>query len=66
MRGGIDKHVLFQGRDAIRRELERVAPVVQDGGYIPMIDHSIPIGVPFADYAYFIEMKSHILGMASA
>jgi hypothetical protein len=63
MRGGIDKHVLFQGQDAIRRELERVAPVAREGGYIPMIDHSIPPGVPFEDYCAYVRLKSEILGV---
>ncbi len=61
MRGGIDKHVLFRGQEAIRRELERVAPVAEEGGYLPMIDHSIPPGVPFEDYGYYIEIKKEIL-----
>jgi len=64
LRGGIDKHVLFQGREAIKRELERVAPVVSEGGYIPMIDHSIPEGVPWKDYCAYVELKSEILGIS--
>jgi len=63
MRGGINKHALLAGKDAIRRELERVAPVVEDGGYMPMIDHSIPEGIPFEDFCAYMELKHEILGV---
>jgi hypothetical protein len=61
MRGGIDKFVVTRGRDAIDRELDRVCPVVQDGGYIPHLDHQID-NVPFDDYCYYMEKKKQMLG----
>jgi hypothetical protein len=63
MRGGINKFILFEGKDAMRRELERVAPVVEDGGYMPMIDHSVPTGVTFKDFCVYMELKREILGI---
>ncbi len=62
MRGGIDKYALLKGRDAIDRELDRIAPVVQDGGYVPMLDHQIPSGIPFEDFCYYMEKKRQLLG----
>jgi uroporphyrinogen decarboxylase len=62
MQGGIDKHALLKGRDAIDRELDRVAPVVQDGGYIPKLDHQIPRGIRFDDFCYYMERKKQMLG----
>ena len=62
MEGGIDKHALMKGRDAIDRELDRVAPVAQDGGYIPKVDHQIPRGIPFDDFCYYMERKKQLLG----
>jgi hypothetical protein len=53
------------GRDAIRRELDRVAPVVQEGGYIPHLDHQIP-DCPFADYAFYMEQKELLLASAAS
>jgi uroporphyrinogen decarboxylase len=61
MRGGVDKFVIGKGKDAIRRELDRVYPVVQDGGYIPHLDHQIS-GVRFEDYCYYMEEKKKMLG----
>jgi len=63
MRGGIDKTVLLRGTDEMRRELERVAPVVEDGGYMPMIDHSVPTGVTFENFCIYMELKREILGI---
>jgi uroporphyrinogen decarboxylase len=62
MRGGVDKYALLKGRDAIDRELDRVAPVVAGGGYIPMLDHQIPPGIPFEDFCYYMEQKRMLLG----
>ena len=54
MRGGIDKRILAQGRDAIDRELERVIPFMREcGGYIPVCDHGVPEEVRFEDYCHF-------------
>ncbi len=62
MRGGINKYALLEGKDAIDRELDRIAPVVQDGGYIPMLDHHVPEGVTFDNFCYYIEKKKELLG----
>jgi hypothetical protein len=61
MRGGIDKHVMARGRDAIDRELDRICPVVQDGGYIPHLDHQMPL-CSFEDLCYYMERKVELLG----
>ena len=61
MRGGIDKYVVSKGKDAIDRELDRICPVVQDGGYIPHLDHMLP-HAPFEDYCYYMEQKHKLLG----
>lgn len=62
MRGGIAKGAIVDGKDAIDRELDRVAPVVQDGGYIPMLDHGIPPETPFDNFCYYMEQKKKLLG----
>ena len=42
MLGGIDKRAVAAGGDTMRRAVDRVMPVVEDGGYIPTLDHSAP------------------------
>ena len=58
---GVDKRVLAQGPAAIDAELARVAPLVQDGGYVPGPDHSFPPDVSFANYCYFMDKLQGIL-----
>jgi hypothetical protein len=59
--GGIDKRALAKGPEAIEREVDRVWPVVETGGYIPHTDHSIPPDVSwenFQHYSRYIAMKA--------
>lgn len=55
--GGIDKRVLARDRAAIENELRRKVPqLIEDGGYIPAIDHSVPPDVPFENYCYYTQL----------
>jgi len=53
--GGIDKRQLIKGPEAIRREIDRVMPLVEDGGYIPEADHSIPPDVSWRNFVTYVE-----------
>ncbi|MDH7480402.1 MAG: uroporphyrinogen decarboxylase family protein [Armatimonadota bacterium] len=59
--GGIDKRVLAKGKAEIEHELLRKVPrLIDDGGYIPAIDHSVPPDVPFENYKFYIELLRKI------
>ena len=62
MTGGIDKRVLAQDKAAIDRELELKVPLAAQGGYIPMLDHSIPPDVPYENFQYYWMKKKKMLG----
>lgn len=53
--GGVDKRVLAQGPAAIDKELSRLKPLVEEGGYIPHTDHVIPPDVSFSNYIYYMK-----------
>jgi uroporphyrinogen-III decarboxylase len=54
MRGGIDKRILAEGKDAIDRHVEAILPVMKKrGGYIPTCDHGVPAEVSFENYVHF-------------
>jgi hypothetical protein len=53
--GGIDKRAIAAGRDAIDRELAKVPPLVAEGGYVPMVDHSCPPDISWSNYCYYME-----------
>jgi uroporphyrinogen decarboxylase len=58
--GGIDKRVLSRGGDAMRREVDRVMPLVEQGGYLPELDHSVPPDVSwknFCDYITYLKLR---------
>ena len=59
--GGVDKFELMGDTAAIDRELERLMPVVEQGGYIPCMDHKVPPTVSLYNYQYYIEKKARML-----
>ena len=61
-RGGIAKEPLVQGGKAIDRELERIRPLLEDGGYVPHLDHLVPPDIPYAHYLEYLEKKRKLIG----
>lgn len=59
--GGIDKRALAKDEKAIRDEVERVVPqMLEKGGYIPGLDHSVPPDVPLSNFRYYLELVRKI------
>jgi uroporphyrinogen-III decarboxylase len=64
MRGGIDKHVLREDREAIRRELAyKLDPALRQGGCVFGLDHRIPNGTPIENYRYYVTLGREMLGL---
>jgi uroporphyrinogen decarboxylase len=61
--GGVNKRKLAAGRDAIKEELESLAPYVERGGYIPHCDHRCPPDVNQDDYLYYLDLKEEMFGL---
>jgi uroporphyrinogen decarboxylase len=57
MIGGVNKSAIMKGRRAIDKELERLTPLLQEGGYIPMVDHWIPPEVSLPHFKYYLKRK---------
>ena len=60
--GGLDKRVLVEGGERMRREVDRIVPLVDQGGYIPEIDHSVPPNVSWANFCEYIDYLKLRLG----
>lgn len=60
--GGVDKRTLARGPEAINAELARVRPLIEEGGYIPMTDHTVPPDVSFDNYNYYLNRIAAICG----
>jgi len=62
IRGAFDKHVLAKGKGAIRAEIKRLTPLVDEGGFIPHCDHRVPADVPMANYVFYVEEAKRVWG----
>lgn len=60
--GGVDKHILAGSKDAIAREVDRLAPLVEAGGYIPTPDHRVPPDVPLDNYLFYLDEAKRVWG----
>ena len=52
--GGVPKESLIEGPDAIDRELSRLIPLIEEGGFFPALDDMVPPEVPFSHYQYYV------------
>lgn len=60
--GGIDLDALRQDRNAIYREItEKVPPLLEQGGYIPLSDGRVREDVRFENYAYYRTLLHKII-----
>jgi uroporphyrinogen decarboxylase len=59
---GVNKLALIAGKEAINKELERLTPLLKEGGYIPMVDHRVPPEVSYATYQYYLKKKREWIG----
>lgn len=62
--GGLDKIEIAKGRKAIDRELRaKIPPLLEQGGYIPHIDHAISPEISYDDFLYYMEVKRKLTGI---
>ncbi len=66
MMGGVNKVVLIEGKQAIKKELLRIKPIVEEGGFIPHVDHRVQADVSYDNYLYYLEVKRDLFGMPNS
>lgn len=55
--GGLDVRVLEQDKKTIEREIMSVAPpLLEQGGYVPMVDERVRSHISFENYSYYREL----------
>ena len=59
--GGVDKRVLTQGPAAIDAHLREFIPLIEEGGFIPTVDHTVPPDVSWENFQYYMEQKTRLL-----
>jgi len=59
--GGVDKRILAKGPDAIRRHMAEFIPLIEEGGFIPTVDHTVPPDVSWDNFRYYMDCKQALL-----
>ncbi|MGA2640481.1 MAG: uroporphyrinogen decarboxylase family protein [Spirochaetia bacterium] len=62
LKGGINKEAIAAGGAEIVRELERIKPLLDQGGYVPHLDHLVPPNVSYGNFLTYLEAKGRLLG----
>jgi hypothetical protein len=59
--GGIDLDALRRGKEAIKREIEdKVPPLLEAGGYVPLADGRVREDVSFENYTYYRRLLEEV------
>jgi uroporphyrinogen decarboxylase len=59
--GGVDKRELAKSPEAIDAHLRSLRPLLDDGGFIPTVDHLVPPDVSRANFEHYLRRKRHLL-----
>jgi uroporphyrinogen decarboxylase len=62
IRGAIAKVPIAVGGTAIDKELERIKPLLAQGGVIPHLDHLVPPDISFDNYRCYLDKKRKLIG----
>jgi uroporphyrinogen decarboxylase len=63
MMGGVDKRILAGTKPEIEKEVCRLAPLVEEGGFIGFCDHRVPPDVPLENYIFYLETARKVWGL---
>ena len=58
--GNIPKEAVIAGPDAIDREIERLMPLIREGGFVPALDDMASPDMPYAHYQHLIRRLQDI------
>ncbi len=61
--GGVCKMRIAEDKAAIDREMERLRPCVEEGGFIPTMDHRVPANITYANYLYYLDRKRDLFNI---
>ncbi len=61
MSGGVDKRILAGSKKEIKEHLKSFIPLIEEGGFIPTVDHTVPPDVSLDNFLYYIKYKEELL-----
>ena len=59
--GAVDKRELTKDKGAIDDHLRTFLPLIEEGGFIPTVDHLVPPDVPLENFMYYMKRKQALL-----
>ena len=59
--GAVDKRELVKDHKAIDDHLRTMIPLIEEGGFIPTVDHTVPPDVSLDNFRYYIDRKMALL-----
>jgi uroporphyrinogen decarboxylase len=62
--GGFDKRIVAQGPSAIVAEFTRLRPTIEEGGFMPAIDHSVSSDISWDNYRHYLDALCKALNLA--
>ncbi len=60
--GGVDKRCIAKGGQIIIDEMNRLAPVIKSGGFIPSCDHGVPHDISWQNYIEYGKILAKLTG----
>jgi len=59
--GGVDKMEIAKGREAVDRHLSELVPLIEEGGFIPTVDHTVSPDISYDSFCYYMKRKLDLL-----
>ena len=61
--GGVDKREIARGKAEIDAHLAALRPLIEQGGYIPTVDHTVPPDISWDNFSYYMDVKRKLLAL---
>ncbi len=58
--GGLDKRAIASGREGVDAVLRHVQPLLQEGAYIPFVDHFVPPDISYETFRYYVDRRREL------
>ena len=59
--GGVDKRELARDKAAIKTHLREFVPLIEEGGFVPTVDHVVPPDISWDNFRYYMDLKQALL-----
>jgi uroporphyrinogen decarboxylase len=59
--GAVDKRCIAAGPAVIDEHLRTMIPLIEEGGFIPTVDHTVPPDISLENFTYSMKQKQKLL-----